>query len=344
MSGCDNSTDTESSTETQNFVGGTFTRDGVTTSFYANKVGRKVRAASDLEALEGKIQERSIIFNISGFYDPATGSFVLSAGSGSLVFEINGILNGNGNNSASARVRVKDEVGNWTTHELAVAFNTNVQVSGEVSSEQKSGLPQEFLGRWILTGVHYLDLSGNLQFFEYEDAPVYYVITPFALTAGAIYENMKKNIEKEIDERIGNRNQQELAKRYGFSTFDEYRAALVNIRLEEELGTIDGASMRFLEIEKQSNDSYNVLLYSAFPKNNDLGYDSSVTYLNPKWKRYSDTIETAYFKLKFVYDTDNTITYDIALNVDGNKAEFSTLGEARAANNFTGSIYLLERY
>ena len=62
------------------------TTAGVNATFYANTassraagnfVGRSARSATTSEALTGKIEDGQITFNLTGFYFPNNGSFIL---------------------------------------------------------------------------------------------------------------------------------------------------------------------------------------------------------------------------------------------------------------------------
>jgi len=126
---------------------------GVNATFYANTaaITASYRSAAASEALTGKIEDGQIIFNLTGVYFPDSGSFILSAGSSFLVYEIAGTVNNNGSlTETQATVKINNNTtgGDWTTFQINVTTANNVSITEAASSEQTSGLPSNWLGNW----------------------------------------------------------------------------------------------------------------------------------------------------------------------------------------------------
>ena len=140
---------------------------GVNATFYADTVtSRSTRAVAEEQELIGKIEDGSIIFNLKGLYFPANGSFILSAGSSILVYEIAGTVTTNGLSQTQATVKVNSG-GDWVTFEIPVTAANEVAITGSASSKQSSGLPNNWLGSWTLTQDEEISI---------------FIITPFGLT------------------------------------------------------------------------------------------------------------------------------------------------------------------
>ena len=179
--GCDNPTGGGGEEEQQgthlikgSFVSQTGTGNAV---FYADYVssGRSVfrsvgGMASNERELTGRIEDGDIIFNLKGIYNTSDNTFFLSAGSSFLIYQIAGTLtNGNLTNTEAA-VKIK-EGDDWSVHTVAVsALSSEVEITGNTSTEQEIGLPSAWFGRWqgtdeygpfsvMITAFQYIDLA-----------------------------------------------------------------------------------------------------------------------------------------------------------------------------------------
>ena len=125
---------------------------GVNATFYANTASsRSARSAAASEALTGKIEDGQIIFNLTGVYFPENGSFILSAGSSFLIYEIAGTVTSTGLSDTQATVKVNNSStgGDWTTFQINVTTADEVSITGSASNEQEDGIPSSWLGNWI---------------------------------------------------------------------------------------------------------------------------------------------------------------------------------------------------
>jgi len=193
MAACDTGNGNENEKGNGYLIMGQFANQsaGIDATFYADTVtGRSARTVTAGQALNGKIEDGSIIFNLSGFYFPADGSFILSAGSSFLVYEIAGTVTSNGLSEAQATVKVNDG-GDWTTIQIPVIVANEVVITGSTSSEQSGGLPASWLGSWNYRSYDYdyygdCDIcqdycEGHRNDNQYYD--ITYIITPFGMTA-----------------------------------------------------------------------------------------------------------------------------------------------------------------
>jgi len=129
---------------------------GVNATFYANTASSRAagnfvgRSAAASEALTGKIEDGQIIFNLTGVYFPENGSFILSAGSSFLVYEIAGTVTNTGLSETQATVKINNNTtgGDWTTFQINVTTANDVSITGAASNQQSNGLPSSWLGNW----------------------------------------------------------------------------------------------------------------------------------------------------------------------------------------------------
>jgi len=175
------------------FASRTGTGDAVFFADYVSGAKSGLKSSSNTEReLVGKIEDGDIIFNLSGVYFPATGEFVLSAGSSFLIYEISGTVK---NEALTATATVKIRTGSdWVAHTLPVTGVEEVEITGEASDEQSDGLPTNWLGTWTFHNSWYdhtddcWDLNGEDCTFPnwlcdgitipYEDV---FIITPFSM-------------------------------------------------------------------------------------------------------------------------------------------------------------------
>jgi hypothetical protein len=152
--------------------------------FYADipNTARSARAVTDEKTLTGKIEDGDIIFNLKGTYFPETGDFVLSAGSSILVYQIEGTVKDDKLKQAAATVKVLAG-GNWVTHTVSVNAVTNaddVNITGSTSNQQQPGIPQNWLGKWILAMPYWDEDNDSDDPSGYEDMDM--IISPFGIT------------------------------------------------------------------------------------------------------------------------------------------------------------------
>ena len=153
VTSCDNGNDKVNGDENTYLIMGNFTNQtaGVNATFYADTVSsRSARSAAEEQELIGKIEDGSIIFNLNGIYFPTDSSFILSAGSSFLVYEIAGKVTNIGLSQTKATVKLNNGT-DWVTYEIPVTSANEVGITGSASSQQSNGLPNNWLGSWTLT-------------------------------------------------------------------------------------------------------------------------------------------------------------------------------------------------
>ncbi|MDR0495852.1 MAG: hypothetical protein LBG95_09540 [Treponema sp.] len=183
MTACDNGDNNNGNGGGTPLIMGKFasqTGGGGNAVFYADidNTARSARAVTAEKTLAGKIEDGDIIFNLKGTYFPETGAFALSAGSSFLVYQIEGTVKNDKLDQAAATVKVLAG-GNWVTHTVSVTATTNaddVKITGTVSDKQEDGIPQKWLGKWIMDWSYDDDEDGYIELLF--DT----VITPFAIT------------------------------------------------------------------------------------------------------------------------------------------------------------------
>jgi len=169
VTACDNVNGNGNGNENTYLIMGNFANQsaGVNATFYADTANsRSARAAAEEQELTGKIEDGSIIFNLKGIYFPADGSFILSAGSSFLVYEIAGKVTNSGLSQTQATVKLNSS-GDWITYEIPVTAVNEVGITGSASNQQSNGLPNNWLGSWTLTQDEEISI---------------FVITPFGMT------------------------------------------------------------------------------------------------------------------------------------------------------------------
>jgi hypothetical protein len=155
-------------------VAGTFEYEGREAKFYAGYAsgGRSVSRAAGMPAnekeLSGKIEDGKIIFNLKGFYNTADNKFYLSAGSGTQIYLIAGILFEGIMTETQANVKVISD-DDWIVYTAEVKKSNDVSISGPASKTQVDGLPSKWFGNWTnkdgnepdryftLSAWHYID-------------------------------------------------------------------------------------------------------------------------------------------------------------------------------------------
>ena len=140
-------------------ISGTFIYEEKSVQFIAQKgsTPRSARSVGGAVEFTGKINDGETVFDLSGFYLSSTGSFLLSAGSDSLVYEIAGI-SANGNLQADARAKTLD-ADNWKIFaDNSVTSANDINITASASSEQLGGLPASWIGRWVV-GNNTLDVT-----------------------------------------------------------------------------------------------------------------------------------------------------------------------------------------
>ena len=190
LCGCENSTGSDGKTG-KNLIMGKFAdhNAGIDATFYADIVS--ARSARNTTAggqeLTGKIEDGDIIFNLSGVYYSANGSFVLSAGSSILIYEISGILTNSGLSQTEAAIKVNSG-GSWITHIIMVTSVNDVTITGLASDQQSDGLPSTWMGSWTLTNERFefnnypcIICNGSCAGHGVEFDSTF-IITPFSMT------------------------------------------------------------------------------------------------------------------------------------------------------------------
>ena len=190
ITACDNDNGNSNGNENTYLIMGKFANQaaGVNATFYADTVtSRSARAVAEEQELTGKIEDGDIIFNLKGIYFPADGSFILSAGSSILVYEIAGKVTNSGLSQTQATVKVNSG-GDWVTFEIPVTAANEVSITGSASSQQSSGLPNNWLGSWNLKqfDIYYdgpdCDCDGECEGHQGEEYNTLFIITPFGFT------------------------------------------------------------------------------------------------------------------------------------------------------------------
>jgi hypothetical protein len=161
---------------------------GIDAIFYADIAsGRSARSVAAGQELTGKIEDGNIIFNLTGVYFSSDGTFVLSAGSSFLVYEISGTVTSNGIQETQALVKVLSG-SDWTIIEIPVIVVNEVDITGSASGEQSDGLPTNWHGVWTFQNFHWTyngypcDECGGECEGHPEPFDSVLVITPFGMT------------------------------------------------------------------------------------------------------------------------------------------------------------------
>ena len=182
MAACDNGSNDNNNGDSVPLIMGKFASQTGSGNavFYADidNTARSARAVTADETLAGKIEDGDIIFNLKGTYFPSTGDFVLSAGSSFLVYQIEGSVKNEKLEQAEATVKVLTD-GTWVAHTVSVTATTNandVTITGTVSNDQQDGIPQKWLGKWIMSMETWEDGADEPDFEDVD-----FIISPYAM-------------------------------------------------------------------------------------------------------------------------------------------------------------------
>jgi hypothetical protein len=286
------------------FIGG---KIGNNIKFNAVKVANAQRSArnadvewtSRLDPLEGKIQDGSTVFEVSGFSDPDTGNFFLSGGNNERKVEINGhIENGvmqfgeidfkfrvpSGVSSLagiqglphlpelqgpSAPASIADIPGipdvtgeKWGAILAPFTRDDAASISGAASPIAGS-IPDKFHGKWEWKPP----VIGSAP----AGPSTAYVITPLSISKVAdwkgsiFFEQVQDRIDNELDMAWGSlgpeTSQANVAKAYGYASAAAFEAAFkANVTKTEKM-SMSGGEFNFLE-GKTVGDAYEFIGYN----------------------------------------------------------------------------------
>lgn len=122
--------------------------DATTQSFTAT-------VGTDEKTLTGRLKDGTVIFELTGFYEPQTREFFMSAPSSGMIFTIAGTLTKQAlidPAATYASVRTRNQAGEWSTTDLAVAPSADTIKITEPVNAITMGMttvPAYLRGQWV---------------------------------------------------------------------------------------------------------------------------------------------------------------------------------------------------
>ncbi|MDR1930754.1 MAG: hypothetical protein LBQ44_09035 [Treponema sp.] len=179
-------------------------------SFYAevNQTARSIRGrnlsraalgAVESYPISGKLEDGSIIFNLTGVYEPEGKAFTLEAASSFIIFRVSGRLNNSNvidTTKTEAAVLVKtgtNNGGEWATIPCSIATSGGGEISGTVNAPPSSvnGIPESLHGKWrslSSPGEYFIVSTYSVNQYLGDGPPAYVLpLVSFTSTGGSLF-------------------------------------------------------------------------------------------------------------------------------------------------------------
>ncbi|MDR0444430.1 MAG: hypothetical protein LBH44_13600 [Treponema sp.] len=283
---CDdgNGQDTNKEIDT-NFIGGKAGK----IKFSAGKVAANARSAVDrtssLDLLEGKIEDGSSVFVVTGFSDPDTGNFFLSGGSASVVYEIRGCIDNSGKMDFGEIDRKSLVSNEWQSDLAPFVRDDDVSING-AGQTIAGGAPEELMKKWTAEVPPESGIGTAVT--------TTFVVTPLGVSQSFDWGSsaFAAEIEEQVDgltEAIiqkGEDTVKAMAKAYGYvnaaqGDVNAYEAAVKNVMRAKLRREHFGDEFNFLE-GKETADGYEVIGYNRIYDKENVGVG------NKDWKSIQD--------------------------------------------------------
>jgi len=312
LAGCGDNPGTSPAT---NLLSGTF--NGL--KFVANKNNttvRSVRAAladTPSEGLTGYLQDGDKRYELKGFYNSASGNFILTGASAGVVFTINGANDLDGKRTGRG-YNAKKTGSSWDEgNSDFIVFDSEVSVEQSSTVQSVTGLPEKWWGKWDNSGAINAQTVEGFGTSHSEETGMYcLVVSSFGLATW-------------LDTDMDFENQMAIQREY--YSEDKTEAQMQTDAIKQVGQNIISCVRDFnvCEVEKISDDEYHVLASLIMTRlREEENGDRFTVFEDPK-----------YMKIRFkTHGTGLTATI-ASVEEDGwPKTKFETIEEARAANTF----------